>query len=342
MNLKRTCSISVAFLVLSCVSAFAWPACSGNWIQVPTGTKGTASSGVGSVVTENGQTYQCQNPSPTPSTGSTATASSTAAATSSSAANATGGDAKATATGGTVKDSGNSSVKNTLSNTLKDSGNSTIKDSGNSTIKDSGNSSNVNKNTANGGAGGDASQQQQQSNSSTNNNASSASNNGNNSNNTTINQAKIPVNTAYAPTAIPTMGCFKGFGAGIQTGQVGASFGGGKVDENCERLEVARSYGIAGSWDAYCMVMVTNKYSKEAGVTFEQCMKRVTEAPAPAPVPVAEQPKPQIIVVPVTVQTPAPVAAPVVTQTPATPDAPPAFRVTPSSALTTEKKPIGQ
>jgi hypothetical protein len=96
------------------------------------------------------------------------------------------------------------------------------------------------------------------------------------------------------------MGCFKGFGAGVQTSGFGASFGGGKVDENCEILEVARSFGVSGSWDAYCQVMVTNKYAKKAGVTFEQCMKRVTEAPAPvavAPPPPQPAPAPQIIYV---------------------------------------------
>jgi hypothetical protein len=205
-----------------------------------------------------------------------------------------------------LKNSGNSTV--TVTPTQTNNQTSTLTNTG-------GNSQNTNTLNAQGGGGGAGGQGGQATSTSAGGSSnqqqtatSSAANNGNNSNNstTTINEAKIPVNTAYAPTALPTMGCFKGFGAGVQTAQAGVSFGGGKVDENCERLEVARSYGIAGSWDAYCRVMITNKYSKEAGVTFADCMKRVTEVPAPPPAPPAPAPQqPQVIIL----QQPAPVAA---------------------------------
>ena len=219
----------VAFLFLSSTLAFGWPSCSGNWIQVPAGTpSNSGTGGIGTVVTEGGQTFECEAPHKQKSSNSSAKSTSTSSASSGSTSSATGGDA-------------------------------------------------------------------------------TASNNGNNSNDSITNlyAARIPVNTAYAPTALPTMNCWKGYSGGAQGSQLGISFGGGKVDENCERLEVARSYGIAGSWVAYCRVMITNKYSKEAGVTFDDCMKRVTEVQAPPAEPI-QQLTPQVIVVPMPQENPIP------------------------------------
>lgn len=50
--------LAIAFLALT-TSAFAWPACSGNWVQVPTGT-----SSVNGVIEITGDhlTFQCQKP----------------------------------------------------------------------------------------------------------------------------------------------------------------------------------------------------------------------------------------------------------------------------------------
>lgn len=233
----------------------------------PSGTPGDGDGqyflGTGSEGTK-GHYYVCEVPKKTPkgkTGGSSATSSSTSSA--SSGSTATGGNATATggnATGGSVNGSGNSSS--------------------NSGVKNSGNSSNYNKNTAQGGAGGaGGSANQQQSNSSTNNNASSASasnngdGNGNNSNNyasTTNNQAAtIPVGTAFAPTTIPTVTCFKGFSGGVQTVPAGISFGGGKIDANCAIIEAAKH---APNRLAFCKVYIRNKYVKEAGVTLEDCM----------------------------------------------------------------------
>ena len=86
-------------------------------------------------------------------------------------------------------------------------------------------------------------------NTNTSNSTSSASNNGNGNGNgsnnssfsSTVEAPKIPVQTAYAPPAIPTAQCFKGMSGGAQTMAFGASFGGGKIDQNCAILEAARS-----------------------------------------------------------------------------------------------------
>jgi hypothetical protein len=78
----------------------------------------------------------------------------------------------------------------------------------------------------------------------------------------------------------------------------GLSVGGGKIDENCAILETSRQ---APNRLARCMVYITDKYAKAAGVTLEKCMQEdLVPAPAPA-VPVAQAPPaaPQIVVVPV-------------------------------------------
>lgn len=135
---------------------------------------------------------------------------------------------------------------------------------------------------------------------------SSAADNGNNSNNSTsitnVAAPKIPVATAYAPATYPTVTCFKGFGAGVQTAPAGVSFGGGKIDENCAILEAAAR---AQNKVTYCKVYISNKYVKKAGVTFEDCMAE----PAPnvmivretVPTLVDPLPPPIIDTVPVTV-----------------------------------------
>jgi len=259
-SLRSFSSLAILILAMALLSgtAFAWPACSGNWIQVPAGT----STANGAIVTENGQTFQCQKPTPPPpSTGTTNTNT-------------------------------NSNANTNNNNNQQSQGQS--QGQGQSQTANGGNA----KATALGGAGGSASSNQTQSNSSTNANQSSASNqsngNGSNSNNTTNNIAasKIPVPTAYAPATIPTSPCFKGFGGGVQTGMFGGSIGGGKVDPNCAILETARSFDMVNERLAACKVKISNKYAKKAGVTLEDCMHvEMVEAPVPvaveAPAPVA-------------------------------------------------------
>ena len=107
----------------------------------------------------------------------------------------------------------------------------------------------------------------------------SAANNGNGSNDTSLNQsyqaAKIPVATAYAPTSIPTVPCFKGYGAGVQAPNLGISADGGKIDEGCNTRETARAYMLMGARKAACKVMVYSKQNTKLGanaVTMEDCM----------------------------------------------------------------------
>lgn len=107
-----------------------------------------------------------------------------------------------------------------------------------------------------------------------NSSASATGGDASNSNNTTnISEAsKIPVSTAYAPTTLPTVPCFKGYGGGAQTSGFGFSLGGGKVDEGCNAREDARSYMLMGSRTAACKIMITQKASKKAHITMEDCM----------------------------------------------------------------------
>lgn len=155
-------------------------------------------------------------------------------------------------TGGSVNGSGNSSNKNT-----------------NAQGQQQGQSS-KNKNTNNVGSSSDSSA------------SDNGNGNGNGANDTTITTnvaaPKIPVATAYAPAAIATVPCFKAYSGGGQASNFGFSIGGGKVDGTCQTLEVARSYAISGSRKAYCKMMVNLKQSKQAGITFDDCMY---EEPAP-------------------------------------------------------------
>ena len=104
--MKKFLSAAV-FVLCTAGASFAWPQCNGNWIQVPAGT----SSANGAVVTEGGQTFQCQPVAPptTPSTSSNSSnsasnASSNSSSQSNSSSNssskATGGNASAVGLGG--------------------------------------------------------------------------------------------------------------------------------------------------------------------------------------------------------------------------------------------------
>ena len=292
--MKTKMLVLTCLMILFAGSAYAWPACSGNWVQVPAGTsQGTVESGgIGSVVTENGQTFQCESAAPptsptSPSQSQTQNQSSTSTSNSASNSSATGGTSNANAS---VNGSGNSSQSST--NTNK---NNNVANGGTATA-------NGGTAIASGGAGGSATSN------------SSASNNGNGSNNSSISSQTnvaaptIPVATAYAPPAISTTTCFKGFGVAAQTVPFGASFGGGRIDTNCAILETARQ---APNRLSRCMVYITDKYAKAAGVTLEKCMAdepvQVQPAPLPAPAPV-------VITVPVA-QLPNPVQTPQIVHT---------------------------
>jgi hypothetical protein len=198
---------------------------------------------------------------------------------SSSNSNATGGAGGAGGTGGSVTGSGNSTNTNTnvaeggQGGSVKNSGNSSINNSGNSKIENSGNSNQ--KQTQNQG-------QSQVS-------KSSANGNGDNSNNSSY-TTNVPRDTAtaVAPPVFPTVPCFKGIGVGAQGPAFGASFGGGKIDQNCAELEASRQ---APSLIARCKVYLLNKYAKQAGVTMEDCLAvpepraTIVEAPVAAPAP---------------------------------------------------------
>lgn len=113
-------------------AAHAWPACNGNWVNVPAGTKATATSGYGAVVTENGTTYQCQQPTPNTPTTSTNTNTNTNTSASSSSSNSS---ASASAQGGNANQKQNQTqtLNNTNSNNASaNGGNSTNQNTYNS------------------------------------------------------------------------------------------------------------------------------------------------------------------------------------------------------------------
>lgn len=136
----------------------------------------------------------------------------------------------------------------------------------------------------------------------------------------TYQEAKIPVNTAYAAAPYPTVPCFKGYGAGGQGASFGLSVNGGTVDSNCAILEVARSFDSVGERLAACKVKINNKYAKKAGVTLADCMTVATVVQQPMVAPRVPTPvivnvappaislQPEIIVTqpPIPVPTPVP------------------------------------
>jgi len=326
--------VSLGFLP---TTASAWN-CSdplASRVPVPAGTSGTFGNGDGQLFLgtgsegTKGQLYECKVPTPPPpstnpsqqqqqqQTANGGSASSSSGATSTSGASATGGSA----TGGSsssksgVSNSGNSSATGGAGGSVSGSGNSNVGPISNK-------NQNNNTNTANGGAGGQGGAGGTASSTATGGNQSQTSNssatgngvgNGNGSNNTTENtniSTRIPVASAFAATVIPTVPCFKGFGAGAQTFNVGASFTGGKVDPGCDAREMARYYSLLGSKLAACKMMVNIKSSKKAGITLDDCMlQAVTENPPPAPVVI---PAPQVVVPNITINVPPiAVAAPV-------------------------------
>ena len=284
--MKKFLSAAV-FVLCTAGASFAWPQCNGNWIQVPAGT----SSANGAVVSEGGQTFQCQPVTP-PTTPSTSNNSSNSTSNSSS-------------------NSSSQSNSNSSSSSKATGGNATAVGQGGAggSVNNSGNSSNTNVNTAQGGAGGNANQKQGQTQSQTANGGSSSADasgngvgNGNNSNDTTVNNPR-QVATAISPEVLPTVPCFKGVGIGAQSAAFGFSFGGGKIDENCAELEAARQ---APNRLTRCEIFVLNKYAKKGGVTLEQCLQQDVSAAIITPV-VAPAAPPQIVVNVPAINVPAPV-----------------------------------
>ena len=266
-------------------------------VPVPAGTSGTFGSGDGQlflgVAGEGvaGQLYKCEvvpvgttPPAGTLTNTNTGTNSntnnnssssksdsnSTSTAINSTNVKATGGASSSTATGGTssVNNSGNStSTSSATGGSVKDSGNSTAVATG-----------------GQGGQGGNSNQKQGQSQSQSATASDNGNGNGNNSNNSVYNAPRQTA-TAYAPSVYPTVPCFKGFGAGAQGPAFGASFGGGKIDQNCAALEASRQ---APSLIARCKVYISIKVVKAAGVTLEDCLAqpepRITVEQGPATV----------------------------------------------------------
>jgi hypothetical protein len=338
-------SAFIALLALVCLS-IATPAHAWNCSNIADGrvdvgsTKpagATAGDGpgqyyIGPDATNPNDYYVCE-PAGTPppaTTGGNSNASSTSnSASNSSSQSASKSQSTSSATGG------NSASTSTANGGSATGGNATAV-GGNSSagISNSGNSSVSNNVTASGGqggsggAGGNASstatggnQKQSQNQTLTNaGNSSSTANgngvgNGNNSNDTTINEPR-EVASAYAPSMNATAQCFKPFSGGGQGLLFGASFGGGKIDENCARLEASRQ---APTLVARCKVFITSKYAKEAHVTLDDCLPKpvvvvaapsvAVVAPVPTPVITINVPPTQVTVIVPPVPTPAPSVA---------------------------------
>lgn len=198
------------------------------------------------------------------------------ASTSNSSANSTSGSESI------ISGSGNSTNNVKSSNSLKDSGNSQNTNTNSASI---GSTTNTNTLAAQGGAGGAGG-------ASTSSAQSAASNNGNGANNSTYSSqtnvaaSKIPVETAYAYAAQPTVNCASTYGAGGQGAAFGLSLSGTKIDRNCADLEAARK---APNRLSYCKVYIMNDYVRKAGVSLQDCltMDVTTQVITPVPTPIA-------------------------------------------------------
>lgn len=231
---------TLAILFALCGAAFAWPACSGQWVSVPKGTTGGTLYSTGDLL------FQCQPKTVPPTTPPSSNSSSNASSISASNASATASNV--------------SSQKQTQSQTA---------------------------------TGGTAD--------------ATAANNGNNSNNstTTINEAKIPVATAWAPPVMSLYPCTKGYSGGGQTAVVGGSFGFSKVDKNCRALVNAQN---APNKLLFCKQYIRLKDVKDSGATLAECM----------------QSPPPVVVIPPQPPTPLPVTVTVIL--PPSPPSPPEYR----------------
>ena len=262
-----------------CSPALAWN-CTGNDIrvQVPPGTQGTGTGDApGNVVTVQGITFECEPPTPV-----TPTAPVVPPITNTNINNA-------------------NSASNSASNS-NSSSNSTSSSNQNQTQKQR----QTQTQTATGG----------NANSSSNATGGNAIGNGDNANNTTVNEAKIPVASAYAPTAFPSAPCVKSYGGGAQTMAFGASFGAGKIDPGCDERETARAFALLGSKLAACKVMIQGKEAKKAGITLEDCL-------GPKLVPVQVISAVPVQVAPAQIIVPAP-SVTIINQLPSAPVLPPA------------------
>ncbi len=272
--MRKAVLLIAALMLLVVPASHAWPTCSGNWVQVPAGTKGTASSGIGAVTIEGNVTWQCQNPSPTPTpTSNTNTNSNTNSNSNSNTNKQSQGQGQGQTQG---QGQGQQQTANGGAGGNGYGG----------TVSGSGNSHNTNTNTATGGnssstaTGGDSSSTS----------TSAASNNGNGSNNASYSStenvaaSKIPVATAYAGTPAPTALCALGYGGGLQFASVGLSGGGARIDQNCAILEAARQGATYAGKLAFCKLYVSNKNVKKAGYTLADCLGdtlNVTPVPEP-------------------------------------------------------------
>jgi len=311
--MRKVVLLIAALMLLVVPALHAWPACSGNWVQVPAGTKGTASSGVGAVTVEGNVTWQCQDPKPAP----TPTPTSNTNTNSNSNSNSNSNTNKQSQGQGQGQSQGQQQTANGGAGGNGYGG----------TVSGSGNSHNTNTNTATGGTsnatatGGDSSSTS----------TSAASNNGNGSNNASYSNtenvaaSKIPVATAYAGTPAPTALCALGYGGGLQFASVGLSGGGARIDQNCAILEAARQGATYAGKLAFCKLYVSNKNVKKAGYTLADCLGDSLNVPPPIPEPRVSEVIPQAPPTRVLVQidpNPAPkITPPLVTDQPNVPPA---------------------
>jgi len=162
----------------------------------------------------------------------------------------------------------------------------------------------------------------QNSNQNTNNNSSnstsSSTSNASNGGQQNAQETNIVTNvprqvaSAIAPETLPTSPCFKTYSGAGQTGTLGLSFGGGKVDKGCDDRETARLFAVAGNRLAFAKIMCQTPAAKRAKLTLSDCLQAVPAPPAPQPASVVPNPQPTIIIVPTPVSaTPVAATAPI-------------------------------
>lgn len=95
---------------------------------------------------------------------------------------------------------------------------------------------------------------------------------------------------AFAPEAIPTAPCIKGFSAGGSSPLLAGNFGSGKIDAGCDSRETARIFALMGNQLAAAKILCSTDAAKRASLTLEDCKSFVvvpTEIKL-APVPTSE------------------------------------------------------
>lgn len=147
--------------------------------------------------------------------------------------------------------------------------------------------------TATGGSANQQQGQQQQQTQNNNQNQSVNASNGGQQNSQSTNystsyQQVRQAPMAYAPDAAPSAPCRVAGSAGVSAPIGGVSFGGSKMDDECDLRESARAFALLSNRIAAAKILCQTKAAKKAHLTEADCLTlEAPEQPAPQPAPVS-------------------------------------------------------